>query len=106
MATRIHLEHPQHGRKIAYIVAEAEADKKNGWKEYTPEPPAPAQETPDEEPAESLNSLGLPPVPPAGILYIYHISFFFICLVQYRVSLYVHSSKNDSVSLTIRHLIG
>lgn len=32
----IHLEHPKHGVKIAYHEAEAEADKKNGWKVFDP----------------------------------------------------------------------
>lgn len=33
----IFLEHPKHGRKVAYLQAEAEADKANGWTEYDPE---------------------------------------------------------------------
>jgi hypothetical protein len=37
MPIAIHLEHPQHGRKIAYLQKEAEADKKNGWVEVTKE---------------------------------------------------------------------
>lgn len=32
----IHLRHPQHGVKIAYMDAEANADKLNGWEEYVP----------------------------------------------------------------------
>ncbi len=32
----IHLRHPQHGVKIAYMDAEADADKLNGWEEYEP----------------------------------------------------------------------
>lgn len=36
---KIYLEHKLHGRKVAYQLAEAEADKKNGWTEYNPEAP-------------------------------------------------------------------
>lgn len=32
----IYLRHPQHGAKIAYMDAEANADKLNGWEEYAP----------------------------------------------------------------------
>jgi hypothetical protein len=34
---KYHLIHPRHGKKIAYQDKEAEADKKNGWKEVTEE---------------------------------------------------------------------
>lgn len=34
---QIQLEHPKHGVKVAYNEAEAEADKKNGWKEVKKE---------------------------------------------------------------------
>ena len=30
----IYLEHPQHGRKIAYMEAEAIHDESHGWKRY------------------------------------------------------------------------
>lgn len=34
--TMINLTHPQHGNKIAVSHAEAEDDRKNGWKDYDP----------------------------------------------------------------------
>ena len=34
---KFYLKHPKHGRKIAYLEEEAEADKKNGWEEYDPD---------------------------------------------------------------------
>jgi hypothetical protein len=44
----IYLVHARHGKKIATMEKEAEADKKNGWKEVTPEQfyPAPKKEGP------------------------------------------------------------
>jgi hypothetical protein len=33
----IYLKHPVHGTKIAYMIAEAEQDEKNGWERYVPE---------------------------------------------------------------------
>ena len=37
----IYLEHPQHGRKIAYMEVEATYDELHGWKRYNPlTPPA------------------------------------------------------------------
>jgi len=35
----IYLEHPKHGRKIAYMEAEAVGDESNGWKRYNPDAP-------------------------------------------------------------------
>lgn len=35
----IHLSHPQHGQKIAYLEAEAVADEKNGWVRASKEEP-------------------------------------------------------------------
>ena len=35
----IHLSHPIHGRKIASLDLEADADEKNGWIRYNPEEP-------------------------------------------------------------------
>lgn len=32
---QIYLVHPRHGKKIAYMDKEADADKKAGWKEVT-----------------------------------------------------------------------
>ena len=66
MATKIHLEHPNHGRKIAYLQAEADADKKNGWKEVGPPTlPAPAEAKvaaeAKGEPEPAANALGATP---------------------------------------------
>jgi hypothetical protein len=36
----IHLRHPVHGKKIATMDLEAEADEQNGWKRYDPDAPA------------------------------------------------------------------
>jgi len=36
---QIHLRHPKHGVKTAHLQAEADADKKNGWKEFDPSKP-------------------------------------------------------------------
>ena len=38
----IYLEHPTHGRKIAYMEAEAEHDEKYGWVRYNPDTPVEA----------------------------------------------------------------
>jgi len=46
----IYLEHPKHGRKIAYMEAEATFDESHGWKRYNPE-------TPDVEPEIAVNAL-------------------------------------------------
>jgi hypothetical protein len=45
----IYLEHPTHGRKIAYMEAEAEHDEKYGWVRYNPDTPS--------EPEEAANTL-------------------------------------------------
>lgn len=39
----IHLQHPDHGHKIATLELEAEYDEKNGWVRYTPGEDAPVQ---------------------------------------------------------------
>ncbi len=46
----IYLEHPVHGRKIAYMEAEATHDESHGWKRYNPD-------TPSDE-AAPVNELG------------------------------------------------
>lgn len=46
---KIYLKHPKHGEKIAYYEAEAEADKKNGWVEYTPDENKPKRGRPRKE---------------------------------------------------------
>jgi len=45
----IYLQHPVHGRKIAYMEAEAEHDEKYGWVRYNPDTPS--------EPEEAANTL-------------------------------------------------
>jgi hypothetical protein len=35
----IYLEHPEHGRKVANMEAEATYDESNGWKRYNPDTP-------------------------------------------------------------------
>ena len=35
----IYLSHPVHGRKVATMDLEADADEKNGWKRYTEDTP-------------------------------------------------------------------
>ena len=35
----IHLSHPVHGKKIATLELEAEADERNGWVRYNPDEP-------------------------------------------------------------------
>jgi len=45
----IYLEHPTHGRKIAYMEAEAEHDEKYDWVRYNPDTPS--------EPEEAANTL-------------------------------------------------
>jgi len=52
----IYLKHPVHGRKIATMEQEAEADEKNGWSRYNPDMPAPVSE-PELEP--EVNALGI-----------------------------------------------
>jgi len=57
---QIYLTHPRHGKKIAHLEKEAEADKKAGWKEVTeaeffpkpkaPEPVIPAPFIPEHKP--------------------------------------------------------
>ncbi len=63
----IYLEHPIHGVKIAYVDAEVEADKLNGWKEYAPSseaqsvPHAQAEDEPktsEESPADACPKCG------------------------------------------------
>ena len=46
----IYLKHPVHGRKVATMDLEAEADEKNGWVRYT-------EDTPDFELAAPVNVL-------------------------------------------------
>lgn len=46
----IYLKHEVHGRKIAYIEMEAEADEKNGWVRYN-------EDTPDFKLAAPVNVL-------------------------------------------------
>ena len=46
----IYLKHPIHGRKVATMDLEAEADEKNGWVRYT-------LDTPDFELAAPVNVL-------------------------------------------------
>lgn len=48
----IYLEHPVHGRKIAYMEAEAVGDEAHGWKRYNPDTPSVAEE------AAPVNELG------------------------------------------------
>lgn len=33
----VYLKHPRHGKKIAYLQGEVDADKENGWVEYNPD---------------------------------------------------------------------
>ena len=35
----IYLQHPTHGRKVATMDLEAEADEQNGWVRYNPDTP-------------------------------------------------------------------
>ena len=46
----IYLKHPIHGRKVATMDLEADADEKNGWVRYT-------EDTPNFEPAAPVNVL-------------------------------------------------
>jgi hypothetical protein len=46
----IYLKHPVHGRKVATMDLEAEADERNGWVRYT-------EDTPDFELAAPVNVL-------------------------------------------------
>jgi hypothetical protein len=46
----IYLQHPVHGRKVATMDLEADADEKNGWVRYT-------EDTPDFELAAPVNVL-------------------------------------------------
>jgi hypothetical protein len=48
---QIYLQHPVHGRKIAYMELEAEFDEKNGWTRYTLDTPV------DQEAAPVANEL-------------------------------------------------
>jgi hypothetical protein len=48
----IYLQHPIHGRKIATMELEAEADEANGWTRYNPDTPS------DSEDAAPINVLG------------------------------------------------
>jgi hypothetical protein len=40
----IYLSHPVHGRKVATMDLEAEADEKNGWMRYNPDTPSDFEE--------------------------------------------------------------
>lgn len=40
----IYLEHPVHGRKIAYMEEEAVGDESHGWKRYNPDTPVKVEE--------------------------------------------------------------
>ena len=40
----IYLEHPEHGRKVANMEAEATYDESNGWKRYNPDTPVKVEE--------------------------------------------------------------
>ena len=46
----IYLKHPAHGRKVATMDLEADADEQNGWVRYT-------EDTPDFELAAPVNVL-------------------------------------------------
>ena len=46
----IYLQHAKHGRKIAYMEAEAVFDESHGWKRYNPT-------APDPEPEVTVNAL-------------------------------------------------
>ena len=48
----IYLQHFLHGRKIAYMEAEAVNDEKHGWKRYNPD--TPAVESVDETPVNAM----------------------------------------------------
>jgi hypothetical protein len=48
----IYLQHPIHGRKIATMELEADADEANGWTRYNPDTPS------DSEDAAPINVLG------------------------------------------------
>lgn len=51
----IYLMHPVHGRKIATMEQEAEADEQNGWSRYNPDMPAPVLEAEIEVTMNALN---------------------------------------------------
>ena len=40
----IYLKHPEHGRKVANMEAEATYDESNGWKRYNPDTPVKVEE--------------------------------------------------------------
>jgi hypothetical protein len=40
----IYLEHPEHGRKVANMEAEAVYDESHGWKRYNPDTPVKVEE--------------------------------------------------------------
>jgi len=40
----IYLMHPTHGRKVATMELEADADEKNGWSRYNPDEPVEVSE--------------------------------------------------------------
>ena len=48
--------HPVHGRKVATMEQEAEADESNGWSRYNPDTPVSVSE-PEVEP--ETNALGI-----------------------------------------------
>lgn len=52
----IYLKHPVHGRKVATMEQEAEADEQNGWSRYNLDTPAPASDT---EIEVAMNALGI-----------------------------------------------
>lgn len=56
LGMNIYLMHPVHGRKVATMEQEAEADEKNGWSRYNPDMPIPVSE-PEIEVA--MNALGI-----------------------------------------------
>ena len=39
LGMNIYLMHPIHGRKVATLELEADADEKNGWSRYNPDEP-------------------------------------------------------------------
>ena len=52
----IYLKHPVHGRKVATMEQEAEADEANGWSRYNLDTPAPVLES---EIEVTMNALGI-----------------------------------------------
>ena len=52
----IYLKHSIHGRKVATMEQEAEADEQNGWSRYNLDTPAPVLEA---EIEVTMNALGI-----------------------------------------------